>query len=61
MNKKIIGWGIVGINSLVLLGNWIRVLVNPDAEYAFNFGLTVVMIFVYIIGFILVFSKEKEE
>ncbi len=61
MNKKIIGWGIIGINSLVLLGNWIRMLVNTDIEYGFNFGLTVLMIFVYIIGFTLVFSKEKEE
>ena len=61
MNKKIIGWGIVGINSLVLLGNWIRMIVNTDTEYEFNFGLTVLMIFVYIIGFVLVFSKEKEE
>lgn len=61
-NKKIIGWSIVGLNTLGLLWNWLSILknTNPDVTYKINPFLTVIVVIIYVVGFYLIIKKEEE-
>lgn len=61
-NKKIIGWSIVGLNTLGLLWNWLSILknTNPDVTYKINPFLTVIVVIIYVAGFYLIIKKEEE-